>query len=1073
MSNTCSFGRKKDGGFSSICINGTVVVDSKKNIKGRSATVTDLRVRSDAVVCGDLTVKSQTNRIHQSKPLTADDRTRRATNAPTEAQQYDIIVCGAGTAGSLLIYRLAERYPNAKILVLDIGKDDVRDTTSTPNPNDASDDWGQLLRGLFSGFGEGAHAVHGELTTRNSDEKFRSKIHDPLGETLGGTSSTNYLIWNRGSKKGTYDRWEEEVGDEFGFDSMNESYIVLENRTQNTSIYGTQVPMWLTSGAPNPGRALDTSYHGTTGRMALTQFFGEGAFAKSVTETLQDSPLPNRDAVIPVYLDPEDPSNPDEYSHYFISTEYDQSGNTFASINPYPVTTPGYTYTPPNDGSNAKGPEYAGFPSVVRTPFGGAIDRKFLSARCYGAPAWLYPIIDDEIPHNVTIKTNAYVTKLLFTNPDDPLECTGVEWVEDGWQVSNAVRSIDRSGPQYNGTISDISRANVSLKDAVNNQANVTSEQAFATSDVWLCMGAVGNPRVLQLSGIGEKKHLESLRRGPKIDIRLDLPGVGNGVQDTLDMGIGFLQEVDGHTDFPAPLPAGVSPTFWGIFQGIADPTNPLDPLGTASIQGANYDKGPILRIKTDPSKNYHDMDIVTLFGDVAHGVGNYLYQDIVDIIAGNQLDITMSEGHPAWDRYKWGFNVPDQTISVLHTHGFLCEYWNLQGQGEVKINSGNPYDLATYAPAMGTNETDIDAMVNAFRDTIIPICKRLAKKQWGHRGLGTYQGVATAGGAATITLGAALVPTRAFDSTEIITQGTYDTAGSLAGYVVSIVAGTGAGQNNVITAWGGSGGGYVADVLPWSVVPDNTSVYFLNPPGALATDPVKYSGDNYRNFARFVKPNGDNFLSAYHVETITDPFDTVAYVAPLAPGLPPVDPATRITVNQSSHGLSVGDFVKFSGVTGTVDGIDAIHFNDYHIVDEIVDSDTYEILLFWNRTPTGGPGSSIIDSPAASASGASGVGGDVTIEKMTFNELKFRKWLERTYFSGWHKCCSCKMGLPDDESAVVDTRARVYDVKGLRITDASIFPVKPNANTQAPAYGITQRLFEMISVEEYDNFLN
>ena len=121
---------------------------------------------------------------------------------------------------------------------------------------------------------------------------------------------------------------------------------------------------------------------------------------------------------------------------------------------------------------------------------------------------------------------------------------------------------------------------------------------------------------------------------------------------------------------------------------------------------------------------------------------------------------------------------------------------------------------------------------------------------------------------------------------------------------------------------------------------------------------------------------------------------------------------------------------------------------------------------------PTGGPGSSQLPSPGALAVGVAGIGGPFTLSKCTFDETKFRSWVSETYFSGWHKCCSLKMGLPEDPQAVVDTRARVYNTKGLRVCDASIFPVKPNANTQAPVYGITQRVFDLVS-EEYDQLLN
>ena len=42
-------------------------------------------------------------------------------------------------------------------------------------------------------------------------------------------------------------------------------------------------------------------------------------------------------------------------------------------------------------------------------------------------------------------------------------------------------------------------------------------------------------------------------------------------------------------------------------------------------------------------------------------------------------------------------------------------------------------------------------------------------------------------------------------------------------------------------------------------------------------------------------------------------------------------------------------------------------------------------------------------------------------------------------------------MGRDDDPMAVVDTQGRVKGVQGLRVVDASIFPVVPCANTNLP----------------------
>ena len=41
-------------------------------------------------------------------------------------------------------------------------------------------------------------------------------------------------------------------------------------------------------------------------------------------------------------------------------------------------------------------------------------------------------------------------------------------------------------------------------------------------------------------------------------------------------------------------------------------------------------------------------------------------------------------------------------------------------------------------------------------------------------------------------------------------------------------------------------------------------------------------------------------------------------------------------------------------------------------------------------------------------------------------------------------------MGRKNDSNAVVDTQGRVYGVRGLRVVDASIFPLLPPGHPQA-----------------------
>jgi 5-(hydroxymethyl)furfural/furfural oxidase len=58
-----------------------------------------------------------------------------------------------------------------------------------------------------------------------------------------------------------------------------------------------------------------------------------------------------------------------------------------------------------------------------------------------------------------------------------------------------------------------------------------------------------------------------------------------------------------------------------------------------------------------------------------------------------------------------------------------------------------------------------------------------------------------------------------------------------------------------------------------------------------------------------------------------------------------------------------------------------------------------------------------------------------------------------------WHASCSCRMGRADDPMAVVDTQGRVKGVQGLRVVDASIFPVVPCANTNFPTLMTAEKI--------------
>ena len=57
---------------------------------------------------------------------------------------------------------------------------------------------------------------------------------------------------------------------------------------------------------------------------------------------------------------------------------------------------------------------------------------------------------------------------------------------------------------------------------------------------------------------------------------------------------------------------------------------------------------------------------------------------------------------------------------------------------------------------------------------------------------------------------------------------------------------------------------------------------------------------------------------------------------------------------------------------------------------------------------------------------------------------------IKNTMMTIYHASCTCKMGTRVDSMAVVDHRARVFGVEGLRVVDASAFPILPPGHPQS-----------------------
>jgi 5-(hydroxymethyl)furfural/furfural oxidase len=102
-----------------------------------------------------------------------------------------------------------------------------------------------------------------------------------------------------------------------------------------------------------------------------------------------------------------------------------------------------------------------------------------------------------------------------------------------------------------------------------------------------------------------------------------------------------------------------------------------------------------------------------------------------------------------------------------------------------------------------------------------------------------------------------------------------------------------------------------------------------------------------------------------------------------------------------------------------------------------------------------------LMDGPAALRSAMIDA---FVVEGFTFDQVMrddeaLEAFVRKAAIGVWHASCTCRIGRPDDPMAVVDTQGRVKGIHGLRVVDASIFPVVPCANTNFPTLMAAEKI--------------
>lgn len=97
-------------------------------------------------------------------------------------------------------------------------------------------------------------------------------------------------------------------------------------------------------------------------------------------------------------------------------------------------------------------------------------------------------------------------------------------------------------------------------------------------------------------------------------------------------------------------------------------------------------------------------------------------------------------------------------------------------------------------------------------------------------------------------------------------------------------------------------------------------------------------------------------------------------------------------------------------------------------------------------------------------------IGDETAPGQLVQTDEELNEYIRDNFFMNWHAACTCRMGRADDDMAVVDSKARVIGVNGLRVVDASAFALLPPGHPVSTVYGLAEKISVDITAARWED---